>query len=171
MIISHEIQKDDLIEVLVESDGNTIAKVLSNEGDYLMVNYLSPSGKVYKGAKVFSFEETVERVDFESLLTHHVETDLINVKGNMYVYQEDIDEDSSSEIETDEESDSDSEGSLTDFIVPDDEEIRLKPSDHREVDEAWSSWRPTSVGAKRFKKKIDDIEEYMNHQIDEKFVF
>jgi hypothetical protein len=171
MIISKEIQKDDLIEVLVETCGDTIAKVLSNEGDYLMVNYLSPSEKKYKGAQIFSFEETIERVDFESLVTHHVETDLINIKDNMYVYQEDIDEDSSSEIETDEESDSDSEGSLKDFVVPDDEEIRLKPSDHREVDEAWSSWKPTSVGAKRFKKKIDDMEEYMNNKIDEKFVF
>ena len=89
----------------------------------------------------------------------------------MFVYTDDIDEDSSSEIETDESESDDSAGSLDDFIVPDDEEVLIKPNDHLEVDTAWSKWRPTSAGAQRFKKNIDSIEEHMNHQIDEKYVF
>ena len=91
------------------------------------------------------------------------------VQENMFVELEEVVEESSSEIESEEEYDySDSDDS---FIVPDDETVLQKPVDHRMVDEQWNSWRPTTPGAKRFKDKIDQIEAYMNHQIDEKFVF
>ena len=176
-IIPSDIKLGELVDVLVDDNSEYLAKVLSNEGDYLLVTYLSSSEKVYKSAKVFSFEAKAERVDFDTLTTHY--SDIIDVKDiglvkiakNMFVYTDDIDEDSSSEIETDESDSDDSAGSLDDFIVPDDEEVLIKPNDHLEVDTAWSKWRPTSAGAQRFKKNIDSIEEHMNHQIDEKYVF
>jgi len=175
MIVPHDIKKDEIIIVLVEELGENLAKVVSNEGEYLIVSYLSPSEKVYKGTKVYSFESKTEFVSFDSLVTHYIDNvDLENlgfvkVQENMFVEKEDIDEDSSSEIETDDESD-DSDTEM-DFIVPDDEEIRLKPIDHKEVDARWNTWTPATPGAKRFKDKIDMIEKYMNNQIDEKFVF
>lgn len=176
MIVHNDIKKNELVVVLVEEDGETIAKVLSNEGGYLLVSYLSPSEKVYKGTKVYSFETKTEFVSFDSLITHYVNTvhleelGFIKVQENMFVEESDIDEESSSEVETDEESESD-DSSLDDFIAPDDEEILIKPIDHKEVDTAWDTWSPSTPGAKRFKDKINQIEQYMNSQIDEKFVF
>ena len=176
MIIKKDIKPHELVTVLAETETELIAKVLSNEGDYLLVTYLSPSDKVYKSARVFSFESNAERVDFESLTEHHLdvidvlELGLVKVRPNMFVYEEDIDSESESEVETDDE-DSDSEGSLKDFVVPDDEDVCIKPCDHQEVDEAWGSWKPSSAGAQRFKERIDHIEQYMNTKIDEKFVF
>jgi hypothetical protein len=177
MIIKEDIKAGEIISVLIEvPDIESFAKVLSNEGDYLLVTYLSPSDKVYKGAKVFSFESKAERVDFESISEHYQgvvdieEIGIIKINKNMFVHEDDIDSESESEIETDD-SDSDSEGSLVDFIVPDDETVMCKPCDHRRVDEAWNSWRPASAGAQRFKDRIDRMEEYMNSQIDEKFNF
>jgi hypothetical protein len=178
MIINEDIKSRELVEVMVGEPGypSYFAKVLSNEGEYLFVTYLYPIGKVYKTAQVFSFESKVERVDFESLTAHHKdvidveELGFQKVRQNMYVQENDIDSESESEVETDD-SDDDSEGSLKDFVVPDDEEIMCKPCDHLAVDEAWSSWKPHSPGALRFKKKVDDIEHYMKSQIDEKFVF
>jgi hypothetical protein len=177
MIINEDIKSRELVEVLVGEPENTeyLAKVLSNEGEYLFVTYLSPIGKVYKAAPVFSFESKAERVDFESLTAHHKdiidveELGIKKIQPNMFVYEEDVDSESDSEIET--ESESDSEGSLKDFIAPDDEEITCKPCDHQEVDEAWNSWKPHSAGAQRFKQRVDEIEKYMKHQIDEKYVF
>jgi hypothetical protein len=174
MIIKEDIKPHELVTVLVEEE--MIAKVLSNEGDYLLVTYLSPSDKVYKRAKVFKFEAKAERVDFESLTSHHpdvidvAELGLFNVGTNMFVYEEDIDSESESEVETDD-SDSDSAGSLDDFVVPDDQDVCLKPCDHQEIDEAWGSWKPSSAGAKRFKQRVDQIEAYMNNEIDEKFIY
>ena len=175
MIIREDIKVGEIIEVLVDCESDEpFAKVLSNEGGYLFVTYLSPIDKVYKSAKVFSFESKAERVDFESITTHHIgvidieELGLTKIGKNMFVFTEDIDSESESEIETDDSS-SDSEGSLRDFIVPDDETVLLKPCDYKEVDESWNSWKPSSAGAQRFKKRIDEIEEYVNHKFDDKF--
>ena len=178
MSINQDIKPGELVEVLVgdPEPEEQIAKVLSNEGSYLFVTYLSPTNKIFKSAKVFSFEAKAERVDFESLTTHH--KDVIDVSDlgikkvhtNMFVYEDDIDSESESEIETDE-SDDDSEGSLKDFIVPDNIDEICKPCDHQAIDKVWSTWRPASAGAQRFKKRVDEIEEFMNHQIDEKFIF
>jgi len=180
MITNKDIKSGELVEVLVLVEGaepeEQIAKVLSNEGDYLFVTYLSPINKIFKSAKVFSFEAKAERVDFDSLTTHHkdvidvAELGIKKVRQNMFVYEDEIDSESESEVDTDD-SDEESEGSLNDFIVPDDEEIICKPCDNIEVDKSWKTWRPMSAGAQRFKKKIEEIEELMNHKIDEKFVF
>jgi len=149
------------------STGDGIAKVVSDTE----VQFLSSCQKSYKGTKVYSFETESEPAP--SAATRHSTMEELGFKkvgDNMYVEVEDIDEESSSEIETDE-SDGTDEDSDDDFIVPDDEEVLLKPADHRHVDAEWNSWRPVSAGARRFKEKVDQIEEYMNHAIDEKFVF
>lgn len=177
MIVPHDIKKDEIIIVLVEESGENLAKVISNEGGYLTVSYLSQSEKVYKGTNVYSFESKTEFVSFDSLVTHYIdkvdieELGFVKVHENMFVEKEDIDEDSSSEIETEEEEEESEGESEMDFIVPDDEEILIKPIDHREVDASWNTWKPITPGAKRFKDKIDLMEKYMNNQIDEKFVF
>jgi hypothetical protein len=149
--------------------GDGVAKVVADKGDHLYVQFLSSSRKSYKGAKVYSFEESVEMIDtFETKHSSMEELGFKKVQDNMYVELEEVDEDSSSEVESDEESSSDEED---DFIVPDDEDVMIKPPDHRAVDDQWNSWRPSSAGARRFKEKVDQIEAYMNHAIDEKFVF
>ena len=153
-------------------DSENIAKVVSTGEGYFTVSYLSSSKKRFKSARVYSFETTVEYLDSHKVLKEYSsmeEAGFKQILENMFVEVEEVVEESSSEIESEEEYDySDSDDS---FIVPDDETVLQKPVDHRVVDEQWNSWRPTTPGAKRFKDKIDQIESYMNHQIDEKFVF
>jgi len=149
--------------------GENISKIVADKGEHLYVQFLSSSRKSYKGAKVYSFEETVEMIDnCDKKYKSMEELGFKKVQDNMYVEVEELDEDSSSEIESEDESEEDDDD---DFIVPDDEEVMIKPPDHRAVDESWKSWRPMSAGAQRFKDKVDQIEAYMNHVIDEKFVF
>jgi len=40
------------------------------------------------------------------------------------------------------------------------------PPDHREVDQAWNDWQPTTTGAKRFKERVDLIEQLARQHID-----
>ena len=152
---------------------DNVAKIVSfRDEKFLVISYLSENKKMYKGAKVFSFETATELIECEQVTKRYGSVqDLVftEVGDNMYVEKEDVDEDSSSEIEdadTDDGNESDDS-----FIVADDEEVLQKPPDYREVDREWKEWRPVSAGAKRFKDKIDQIEAVMNHQIDEKFVF
>jgi hypothetical protein len=156
---------------IVEVNDN-VAKIVSFRDDkFLVVSYLSENKKMFKGAKVFSFESETELIECEQVIKKHKTIEdlgFIQVSDNMYVEKDEVDEDSASEVEDVESDDSDSDNS---FIVPDDEEVLQKPPDHREVDRNWNEWRPMSAGAKRFKEKIDQIEAVMNHQIDEKFVF
>jgi len=156
---------------IVEVTDN-VAKIVSFRDDkFLVVSYLSENKKMFKGAKVFSFESETELIECEQVIKKHKTIEdlgFIQVGDNMYVEKDEVDEDSASEVEDVESYDSDSDNS---FIVPDDEEVLQKPPDHREVDRNWKEWRPMSAGAKRFKEKIDQIEAVMNHQIDEKFVF
>jgi len=158
-----------IVEVL-----DNVAKIVSFHGDkFLFVSYLAENKKMFKGAKVFSFESETELVELEQVSKKHPSIEVLGfmqVGDNMYVEKESVDEDSASEIE-DEDEDTDDTDSDDSFIVPDDEEVLQKPPDHREVDRNWVEWRPVSAGARRFKEKIDQIEASMNHQIDEKFVF
>lgn len=151
---------------------DNVAKIVSFRGEkFLVVSYLSENKKMYKGAKVFSFESETELIECEQVSKRHSRIEdlgFTEVGDNMYVEKEEVDEDSSSEIEDEDTDDTDSDDS---FIVADDEDILQKPPDYREVDRSWNEWRPTSAGAKRFKEKIDQIEAFMNHQVDEKFVF
>jgi len=158
------------VSVQLENKDENIAIVHSRGEEYLIVSYLSFFKKTYKGTKVFSFEKASEYVTCDQILHEYSsleEIDIVSIGENMYVEKEGIDEDSSSEIDS-EEYDYDTDDS---FIVPDDEEIIQKPIDHKEVDEKWRNWNPVTTGAQRFKERIDQIESYMNHQIDEKFVF
>ena len=168
MIPPDEIKPRELVQVLIDDMRyDCIAKVLSNEGGYLLVTYLSPIDKAFKGAKVFSFDATAERLDFESILVHHpdvidvTEIGLRQVGKNMYVYEDDIDPESESEIETDE-SDTDSDESEDSG-----EEDHDTSSRDPELDEQWNSWKPSSAGALRFKEKVDQIEAYIKHKHDE----
>jgi len=151
---------------------DNVAKVVSTRDEkFLVVSYLSENRKVYKGAKVFSFESETELIENEQVTKRYSsieELGFSKVGDNMYVEKDEVDEASDSELEDAYSSDGEEE---SDFIVPDDEEVLQKPPDHRKIDKEWKEWRPMSVGAQRFKDKVDQIEAYMNHQIDEKFVF
>lgn len=166
-IIPNEIKKGHIVKVLVESDDEYYASVLSNEGEYLFVTYFTPIGKNFKTAPVHSFEPKAEKVDFESLVEHYLDSNDIGVKKvgkNMYVFEDEIDPESDSEIETEEESESD--GSLSDFIASDNEEVSELPDDYKELDEQWKKWSPKTKSGKNFKRTIDQIEVMAKIQAD-----
>ena len=159
--------------LFVTTNQESIAKVIDGtDGDFLFVTYLIHHGtKVYKGAKVFSFEKKSTLLESECVTRRSATMEELGFKEvgcDMYVELESIDDDSSSEIDDESEAGSESEDS---FVVPDDEDLLIKPPDFRRVDAEWSAWKPTTSGARRFKEKVDQIESYMNHAIDEKFVF
>lgn len=169
-IVPADIQNGHVVKVLVENEDEYYASVLSNEGKYLFVSYFTPIGKNYKTAPVHSFEAKAERVDFESLTEHYLDSNDVKIKKigkNMYVFQDEIDPDSDSEIET-EESDSDSEGSLKEFVVSDTDEVEELPADYKELDQQWDKWSPKTKSAKKFKKTVDQLETIAKIQRDNK---
>ena len=162
--------------VLLENKEENIAVVHSKKEEYLIVSYLSFFKKTYKGTKVYSFEKSSEYVSPDQILSEYETMDelhFVKIGENMYAESDAIDDDSSSEIEDDEDEEEGVGEYYSDdgFVVPDDEEILMKPADYKEIDEKWKEWKPVTSGAKRFKERVDQIEAYMNHQIDEKFVF
>lgn len=178
MITPQEISPHEVIKVLVDFDGveeELYAKVLRNDDINLVVTYLSPTSKVYKGACVYSFEATVERVNFDSITEHYTgviditDIDMTNIGKNMFVLDREIIEDHDSDIEdaSDEEDQYES-----DFVVSDGEEgttpEALGITDHVEVDQKWNEWQPSTSGGRHFKNVIDAIECRVRHQADEK---
>ena len=179
MLTPQEISPHEIIKVLVDFDGveeELYAKVLRNDDINLVVTYLSPTSKVYKGACVYSFEPTVERVNFDSITEHYAgvidmtDIDMSKVGKNMFVMDREIIEDHDSDIE--DASDEEDQYEEDDFIVSDGEESpsgrATVPPDHQEVDQKWDEWHPSTSGGRHFKNVIDAIECRVRHQADEK---
>jgi hypothetical protein len=176
MLILQEIFPHEVIKVLVDFDGveeELYAKVLRNDDICILVTYLSPSSKLYKGACVYSFEATAELVNFDSISEHHpgvidiTDIDMTQVGKNMFVFNCEILSDRDSDIE--DESDED-ESDEDDFVVSDGEcatPRTLGIAGHQEVDEHWNAWQPSTSGGRHFKGVIDAIECRIRHQIDE----
>ena len=180
-IVLRDIKCGEIVKVLAQNDDEVEeeywAKVVSNEGDYIFVTYLSETDKGYKGADVYSLDAHVSRVDFENLVEHHSEltnfadVNIIRVGTNMYVIEDEYDtDDSDSEIyEVDGELDED-EYDTTDVFVVSDTEIDgqvLPPPDAAEVNRDWENWNPRSDGQRRFKTLVDNMDELARHQADD----
>lgn len=165
MINPSEIHKCEVVKVLVDNDGveeELYAKVVSNEGTFLYVAYLVDTSKLYKGACVYQFERKVDMVEFECITEHHSgvidieEIGLKKINLNMFVHVSDIDNtDSNENIEDMSDDDDVSEDS---FVAPDDPSSDL-PADHKEVDEEWNTWNPSSSGARHFKSVVDHLDD------------
>jgi hypothetical protein len=169
MINPKDITVGEIVTVLLEDeDGleeDTHAIVTNIFEAGLMVRYLVMTSKLYKNATVYELEKDENIVDIQSLCEHHIGVkDLEEIgyaqldDGPMYVRQDEIDFDiESSSIEDM----SDDEGTEDSFIVPDnviDGKV-VPPEDANEIDAAWKAWHPTSSGAKKFKERVDVIEE------------
>ena len=169
MINPKDITLGEIVTVLLEDDDgveeetNAIVTAVSN--NVLTVRYLTMTSKLYKNATVYELEEEENMVDVCSLTEHHIGIkDLEEIgyaqldDGPMYVLQDEINFDiESSSIEDM----SDDEGTEDSFIVPDniiDGKV-VPPDDAAEIDAAWNAWQPTSSGAKKFKARVDLIEE------------
>lgn len=170
-----EILPNELIKVLVCCDDieeEVFAKVVENKNLFLRVLYLSSTSKTYKGACVYSFESEPETVELESLTEHHqgiidvLDIGFSKIGKNMFVVESEIDnEEQNSDIinSEDEESDEDS------FIV-DDDTVDGKvepPPNHREIDEEWNKWNPTTPGATKFKETVEMLEMMAKHHADD----
>lgn len=172
MIVPEDVCCGEIVEVHLD-DEDCLAKVLSNEGAYIFVTYFYETDKMYKGTGVYLFDSQAQRVDFESLVSHYVDTVDITELGfkkvgkNMYVVENDIDPDSTSEIETDESSD---ESESDDFVASDDES-GVPLDDYKAIDDEWNSWTPDTDGARRFKNTVNRIEARVRHTQDEKNTF
>jgi hypothetical protein len=160
MICFSEIQPGDLIKVVVVIDDvedELFAKVADNRGDHFELYYYEETSLTYKGARVHALESELNIIRPESICEHYPggETIFRHVSDDRYVLEEEMDpevEDSAFEDDSD-----DSSSDLRSFVVSD-EECELPP-DHREVDRAWTEWRPKSEGSRRFKRTIDEIDD------------
>jgi hypothetical protein len=172
MIIPKDICCGEIVEVHLDNE-ECLAKVLSNESNYLFVTYFYQTDKMYKGTGVYSFDSQAQRVDFENLTSHYIDTiDIIElgfkkIGKNMYVIEVEIDSDSASEIETDESSD---ESESDDFVASEDTD-GVPPSDYKTIDDEWNKWVPDTDGAQRFKDTVNRIEARVRHALDEKKLF
>ena len=160
-----DIKPAEVVKVLLEDDDveeDTWAKVISNEGEYLYVTYLTPTSRVYKDACVYEFDSQVSRVEFQSLMENYSGVKTVTDigwrrvgDGNAWVMEEEVDDSvTTSEVEDL----SDSEEEDMDFVVPDDPAEFEPPPDSKEVDEQWEQWKPTSEGGRHFKNVVDHIE-------------
>jgi hypothetical protein len=180
-IIPSDIKVGEILKVLAvenddEAEDEFWVKVLENNGEYLFVTYLSDTYKLYKGACVYSLEGKANRVDFENILEHHdgvvnlEDIGLTRIDTNMYVFDEEWDENDSDSDIYEESGDDEDEYDLTDgFVVPDtviDGPV-LPPPDAEGLERDWRAWSPRSVGESRFKKMVDRIEERARHQADD----
>lgn len=159
MICFSEIQAGDLIKVVVVIDDvedELFARVADNRRDHLELHYYEETSLTYKGARVHALESELNIIRPESICEHYPdgETIFTHVGEERYVLNEEVDstvEDSAFEDDSD-----DSGSDLKSFVVSD-EECELPP-DHREVDHAWTEWRPMSEGSRRFKERVDAID-------------
>lgn len=171
MINISEIQPGDLIRVLVnleDIEDEMYAKVKENNKDYLVVSYYSETSMMYKGARIYEYEDDKdELVQIDNLSEHHQAPDYFtNVRDNLYVMIDDIDSEEDSEIYDE----SDDDGSdLDDFIVPDNQVdgMIIPPSNKAAIDKEWNEWEPRSPGSMRFKETVNAIETYAKIQADE----
>ena len=164
MIEFNEISKDEIIKVLLEDDEEIseemYAKVISNNGSNLYVNYLTSTNMFYKDAVVYKFEDEKNILEtFESICEHYPETYTLDEIGfreiddNMYVNETDIDSEcSDSDIHDYSSEDNNS------FIAPEDTDQWELPSDHALVDSDWNKWVPKSEGERRYKDMVDKID-------------
>lgn len=169
MIIPSEIKPNETVKILCNYDDveeELYALVDDVFTSTMTVKYFLPTSKFYKGAPIYELSEDTDPVLFESLVEHYIEeSPLTYLRDNMYYDKQD---ETNSETSIEDMSDSDCE-SEDSFIVPDDEvdgEVTLPP-DHREVDREWEAWRPSTVGAKKFKDTVDRLEAYARLQADE----
>jgi hypothetical protein len=167
-----DIKPAEVVKILLEDDGieeDFWAKVISNEGEYLYVTYLTPTSRVYKDACVYEFDSQVSRVEFQSLMEHYPDVKTITDvgwrrvgDGNSWVIEEEVD-DSVTTSDVEDLSDSEYEAdelhqSMQDFVVPDNLNEFEPPPDAKEVDTQWDEWKPTSEGGRHFKNVVDRIE-------------
>jgi len=169
MIIPSEIKPNETVKILCnyeDVEEELYALVVDVFTTTLEVRYFLPTSKFYKGAPIYQLSDDTDPVAFESLVEHYIEeSPLTLVRDNMY-YDSSEETNSESSIEDMSDSDCESEDS---FVVPDDEvdgEVNLPP-DHREVDREWEAWRPSTVGAKKFKDTVDRLEAFARHHADE----
>jgi hypothetical protein len=171
MINPKDITIGEIVTVLLEDDDGVEEETHAIVTDVfeagLMVRYLTSTSKLYKNATVYELEEEENMACVQSLCEHHIGVkDLEEIgyaqldDGPMYVLQDEINFDiESSSIE--DMSDDEDEGTEDSFIVPDnviDGKV-VPPDDAAEIDAAWNAWQPTSSGAKKFKERVDVIEE------------
>jgi len=168
MINPKDITIGEIVTVLLEDDDGVEEETHAIVTDVfeagLMVRYLTSTSKLYKNATVYELEEDENMVDLCSLTEHHIGVkDLEEIgyaqldNGPMYVLQDEINFDiESSSIE-----DMSDDGTEDSFVVPDnviDGKV-VPPDEAVEIDAAWNAWKPTSSGAKKFKERVDVIEE------------
>ena len=179
MIVPSEIVENDIVKVLVNEDDiedEMYGIVGMNTGLVLGIRYLELTNKLYKSASVYAYDPNCEMspVPYESLMEHHQsgvtfeDLEMKSLGNNMYAKYEEIDiEDDDSEIYN-EESDSETDSEMDDFIVSDDQVdgIVLPPGNHKEIDEEWEKWKPSTPGARSFKDTVDMIEMHARRHAD-----
>ena len=164
MIEFNEIARGEIIKVLLEDDeeisDEMYARVITNNGSNLYVNYLTTTNMFYKDAVVYKFEDEQNTLEtLESICEHYPETYALDEIGfqeiddNMYVIESDIDSEcSDSDIHDYSSEDRNS------FIAPEDTDQWELPADHSFVDSDWNKWVPKSEGERRYKNMVDKID-------------
>jgi len=171
MIVPSDINKYDIVKVLVNEDGvedQMYGVVGMNTGRTLGLRYLNPTELFYKSACVYKIDPECELspAPYESITEHYPlgttfeDLEMKSLGMNRFVMYSEIDiEDSDSEIY--DEGANDDESDLEGFVVSDSElagqDIPLPPG-HQAIDKEWNQWEPTTSGGKSFKETIDAIE-------------
>ena len=175
MIKIQDVKENEIIKVLLnleDVEEEHFARVIQVSETFIHVKYLLATEKHYGGATVYEEDDTIEIVEIESVCAHYDGSscysdihELRKIPRTPYYImtaEGEIMSDSDSEWETASEED---EYQEDDFCTHD-EEQPSPPHDHEHIDRDWNSWNPTSQGAKRFKERIDLIEQHVKYARD-----
>lgn len=184
MINFQDIEDGEIIKVLVnvnDVEEELYARVYKHSGNFLRVKYLMPTEKVWKGACVYELDETVENVEPESVTEHYPGAILFDEVENIkkiprtpyyyFIDEHDPDESDDEVISEDEEDgyEIDDEFCVDDGIVdgrPEQASDWRPPPGHEHTDREWNEWQPRTEGAKRFKERVDLIENLARQHLD-----
>ena len=174
MITLQDIKENEIIKVLLNLDDveeEHFARVISTSESFMYVKYLLLTEKHYGGAAVYEEDTSTEVIEIECITEHYEGskgysdvTGLRKIPRTPYYIMTE-----EGEVLSGDESGSESEWETTsnedeyqaDDFCTDDEEQPSPPADHEDIDRAWNSWNPTSEGAKRFKERVDLIEQHV----------
>lgn len=178
MINFQDIEEGEIVKILVnmnDIEEELYARVYKHTGNFLQVRYLVPTEKTWKGACVYELDESNELIEPENICEHYQGNILFDeidgiqkIPRTPYYYfqEEKNDDDSDDEVVSEDEEDGyeiDGEFCVDDNVI--DAPIELPP-DHARIDTEWNEWQPQTAGAKRFKERVDLIEQLARQHVD-----
>lgn len=181
MIKLEDIKAGNILKVLLNLDDieeEHYARVCSVYDTFILVRYLLATEKNYENDCVYEEDGTDEVVELSSICEHYPDTNnytdvdgIQKIAQTPYYIFRDHPPESTDESSWETASSEDQDSYVEDDFCTHDDNMPSPPPGHKEIDREWDAWEPTSRGARRFKERVDLIEQAVRqHREDKKLV-